>query len=66
MFIVQEFTKEGILQGWVGAFGEGSFRSGDGWCRWYGGFFHKDVGGRSGWMVLRVSVEGVKGVMEYF
>ena len=58
--------EEGVLQGWVGAFGEGSLGSGDGWCRWYVECFSKDVGGRSRGMWWWVGVEGVEGVMKYF
>ena len=57
---------EGVLQGWVGAFGEGGLGSRDGRCRWYGGFFPEEVRGRSGWTVRGVGVEGVEGVVEYF
>ena len=58
--------EEGVLQGRVGVFGEGSLGSGDGWCGWYRGSFFKDVEGRSRGTWWWVSVEGVKGVMEYF
>ena len=58
--------EEGVLQGQVGAFGEGSFGSGDSWCGWYGGLFSEYIRGRLGGAVWGVSIEGVEGVVEYF